>query len=435
MVLESAYPLAKFYPMKRYIQIIPACFFAFYLTIGSLNAQASADVSGQLQPLIELINGSFEDTPFIGRRLGKGPRGWRDCGKPGESAPDVHPCPFPDSTFFEVSMRPSNGKTYVGMVVRDNITWEAVAQRLRTPLLGGSCYNFSIDLARSERYVSLSKKTDADVNYAKAAVLRVWGGNSPCSKLELLDETDAVENHDWRTYNLRLEPSRNYAFMMLEVFYKTPVFVEYNGNMLLDNASDLIPIPCSEAPKPPIEKTNDDLIVSTNPVNTSPTQRSKTNNNQKEKPAEKLKEKQKPSETTASGKPAKKAKEYVKELDEELVVGQEITLKKLYFDADSSVLDQKYFPIVEDVYDFLRENEKVVIEVGGHTNNRCEENFCNYLSENRAKSVATYLIGKGIDSNRVKFKGYGKASPKYSNNTPTNRRRNQRVEIKILSKG
>lgn len=411
--------------MKRYILSLFSSLLVICGTSIIVQAQDSAD---QLQPLIKLKNGSFEDEPYIGQRLGRGPNGWRDCGKMGETSPDIHPAPFPDSSFFEVTMDPSEGKTYLGMVVRDNITWESVGQRLRTPMLAGKCYNFSIDLMRSRRYVSPSKTSDEIVNYDKAAVLRVWGSNSPCGKLELLNETDAVENYSWRTYNMRLEPSRNYSFIMLEVFYKTPVFTEYNGNMLLDNASDLIPVPCDKAPEPAIEDPKDELVASTTPINTSPTKK-------KEKKKKIETNNTPPAKTKANGKPAKKKKEYLKELDDELVVGQEITLKNLYFDADSATLSNRFYPIVDDVYAFLQENENIVIEVGGHTNNRCEDPFCNSLSEARAESVANYLVQKGISKQRVDYKGYGKTSPKYPNNTPTNRRRNQRVDIKILSKG
>jgi len=412
--------------MKRYISLLFPCLLAFCIHSDALQAQ---DNVNPLQPLIKLKNGSFEDTAGPGKLGGRGPKGWHDCGNYDETAPDIHPAVWPHTAYFQVTKSPSMGLSYVGMVVRENVTWEAIGQGLRTPLLAGKCYNFSIDLARSKKYVSSTKTSNFPVNYKKAAVLRVWGGNRYCEKSELLDETDAVENFDWLTYNLRLEPSRNYRYIMLEVFYKTPVFKEYNGNMLLDNASDLIPTPCDETPKPPIEEPKDELVASTTPINTSP------NKPKKEKSNKLPKKEGKPKEEKANGKPEKVKKKYVKELDDEFVVGQEITLKKLYFKADSSSLNKEFYPIVDDVYAFLIENEKVVIEVGGHTNNRCEDVFCNRLSEERAESVANYLIGKGIEARRVKFQGYGRNNPKYSNNTPTNRRRNQRVEIKILSKG
>jgi outer membrane protein OmpA-like peptidoglycan-associated protein len=409
--------------MFRHIQIIIGCLWLCSLSINILEAQNG---NGQLQPLITLKNGSFEDRPRSGTESSGGPSAWNDCGDITETAPDIHPA-HGDSSFFEVNTKATDGYTYLGMVVRDNRTWERIGQRLQTPMLAGKCYNFSINLARSEKYISFSKTSTQKVNYKRGAVLRIWGGNRYCDKAELLDETDVVENSDWRLYNLRLEPSRNYSFIMLEVFYKTPVIAEYNGNMLLDNASNLIPVPCSEAPKPPSEEV---LMPAKDPVNTPPAKKPKPNKptgTQTTTPTD-----EQPKET---GKPAKKEKEFVKELAETIVVGQEITLNKLYFDADSAILSERYYPIIDDVYEYLMENKKVIIEVGGHTNNLCEEVFCNQLSEDRAATVANYLINKGIDQKRVQYKGYGKNKPKFSNTTPTNRRRNQRVEIKILSKG
>jgi outer membrane protein OmpA-like peptidoglycan-associated protein len=55
------------------------------------------------------------------------------------------------------------------------------------------------------------------------------------------------------------------------------------------------------------------------------------------------------------------------------------------------------------------------------------------LSTNRAKSVADWLVAKGISSDRIQFKGYGWKMPVEPNTTPEGRRKNQRVEVKILN--
>jgi outer membrane protein OmpA-like peptidoglycan-associated protein len=57
------------------------------------------------------------------------------------------------------------------------------------------------------------------------------------------------------------------------------------------------------------------------------------------------------------------------------------------------------------------------------------------LSSARAKAVADYLIAKGISRERIQYRGYGKRQPIDTNETPEGRRRNQRVEIKIISFG
>lgn len=112
--------------------------------------------------------------------------------------------------------------------------------------------------------------------------------------------------------------------------------------------------------------------------------------------------------------------------------GQTIGVEQLQFDADSTKMNDKSLPVLNEMYNFLQENGGIVIEVGGHTNNIPPDAFCDRLSTARAKSVADYLIAKGIDPNRVFFKGYGKRKPIASNDTAEGRKQNQRVEIKIL---
>jgi outer membrane protein OmpA-like peptidoglycan-associated protein len=112
--------------------------------------------------------------------------------------------------------------------------------------------------------------------------------------------------------------------------------------------------------------------------------------------------------------------------------GQTIRMERLQFEADSSRLNPSCLPVLDEVFDFLAENGKIVIEVGGHTNSTPPDDFCDRLSTARSKSVADYLIAKGINPNRVVYKGYGKRKPIAPNTTPEGRKLNQRVEIKIL---
>lgn len=112
--------------------------------------------------------------------------------------------------------------------------------------------------------------------------------------------------------------------------------------------------------------------------------------------------------------------------------GQTLRMERLLFEADSARLTPECLPVLDEVYDFLAENGGIVIEIGGHTNSTPPDEFCDRLSTARAKAVADYLAGKGIDPKRVVFKGYGKRVPIASNATPDGRRKNQRVEIKIL---
>lgn len=115
-----------------------------------------------------------------------------------------------------------------------------------------------------------------------------------------------------------------------------------------------------------------------------------------------------------------------------LTVGQTLRINNLYFQADSSSITDQSYDVLQEVYDFLDENDKVFIEVGGHTNNQPTDSYCDVLSTARAKTVAEFLYSKGIKEQRIAYKGYGKRKPIATNETKIGRRKNQRVEIKIL---
>ena len=89
--------------------------------------------------------------------------------------------------------------------------------------------------------------------------------------------------------------------------------------------------------------------------------------------------------------------------------------------------------MLEELFEFLSENASIAVEIGGHTNNIPEHEFCDRLSEARAKAVANFIVSKGIDPKRVLYKGFGKRKPIATNKTKDGRLKNQRVEVKILS--
>jgi outer membrane protein OmpA-like peptidoglycan-associated protein len=117
---------------------------------------------------------------------------------------------------------------------------------------------------------------------------------------------------------------------------------------------------------------------------------------------------------------------------ENLRSGEIIKLEKIYFQPDSTRMEASSIPTVDELFDFLQENPGIVIEVGGHTNGIPSHEFCDQLSSARAKSVAQYLVDKGIPTSRITYKGYGKRNPVATNATPEGRAKNQRVEIKIV---
>lgn len=204
-------------------------------SFGILLVLLFAVLAAQAQKTIKLKNPSFEDTPSAG----KTPKGWVNCGVEGESAPDIQPQAMPG-----VKKSASDGKTYLGMVTRDNDTWEAVGQKLSKPLKAGYCYAFSIELSRSDFYLSRSRITGNVANYNIPVRFLIWAGNSPCEKIELLASTALIANTPWRAYEFALEPKGDYKFINFEAYFDAHYILPYGGNLLLDNAS-AITVGCS----------------------------------------------------------------------------------------------------------------------------------------------------------------------------------------------
>jgi outer membrane protein OmpA-like peptidoglycan-associated protein len=68
---------------------------------------------------------------------------------------------------------------------------------------------------------------------------------------------------------------------------------------------------------------------------------------------------------------------------------------------------------INKIGDFLKKNKNLVVELGSHTDYRNSEAYNIALSRNRAKTIAEYLITEmGIDSSRIKYKGYGPRAPR-----------------------
>ena len=110
-----------------------------------------------------------------------------------------------------------------------------------------------------------------------------------------------------------------------------------------------------------------------------------------------------------------------------------VVLKNVFFNFNSFELLPESYTELNKVVDYMNTNPAMKIEIGGHTDNVGTKEYNRTLSENRAKSVYTYLIGKGIDTNRLSYKGYDFSVPIADNNTEEGRAENRRTEFKIIS--
>ena len=130
-------------------------------------------------------------------------------------------------------------------------------------------------------------------------------------------------------------------------------------------------------------------------------------------------------------------------LDTAVKAGTRIALQNLNFYGGTHTLLQQSMPVLEELLSIMQNNPGLVIAIEGHVccipdkgdGVNFETGYAN-LSEMRAKTVYTYLIEKGIDANRISFKGFGHKNPiyPYPERTEQERVSNRRVEVRIISK-
>ncbi len=113
-------------------------------------------------------------------------------------------------------------------------------------------------------------------------------------------------------------------------------------------------------------------------------------------------------------------------------VNQTIRVNNIFFETAKSDLQSDSYSELDRVVTFLNENPTLQIAIKGHTDNVGSDSYNMNLSTNRAKSVLTYLVSKGIDAKRLSSKGYGKTQPLVNNDTEETRAQNRRVEFTIV---
>lgn len=390
--------------MRQYLRALNLCL-ALLLVAGA-TAQDTED-------MIFLRNPSFEDMP----RNSQPPRGWTNCGFPGETPPDVQPDPKFE---FRVSKPAFAGNTYLGMVTRENETYESVGQQLGQPMKADQCYEFRVHLARSEVYLSRSRKTNQPSNYVTPIKLRIFGGYSICDRGELIGESALVDNYDWQEYRFEIKPGDAYTHIILEAYYKQPIMFPYNGNVLVDNAQPLRPINCGTDLSLPYEEPLDAVTI-TDPDEQIQVQPVVPRSGTQPSPANPVGQAPPKEPTVRLGRTEATLKE-----------GQVFAIENITFKANSAELEEASEDALQEIVGFLQDNDDIIVEIGGHASRRASSTFANDLSTNRAKTVVSYLKTYNIGFERMLPKGYGKNRPVCTSNDMECNRRNQRVEVKIL---
>jgi outer membrane protein OmpA-like peptidoglycan-associated protein len=114
-------------------------------------------------------------------------------------------------------------------------------------------------------------------------------------------------------------------------------------------------------------------------------------------------------------------------------IHETIVLNNIEFEFGKAILRSERLPELEKIIRLMEENNKIIIEINGYTDNIGSELNNLKLSEDRAKAVFNYLAEKGIHKKRMSYKGWGETNPLADNETDEGRKTNRRVEVVIFN--
>ncbi|HSW08072.1 outer membrane protein OmpA [Aquabacterium sp.] len=103
-----------------------------------------------------------------------------------------------------------------------------------------------------------------------------------------------------------------------------------------------------------------------------------------------------------------------------------------FFDFDKSVLKPEAKAKLDDLVSKTGGINLEVIIAVGHTDSIGSDAYNQKLSVARSESVKAYLVGKGVEKNRVYTEGKGEKQPVADNKTDEGRAKNRRVEIEVV---
>ena len=108
-----------------------------------------------------------------------------------------------------------------------------------------------------------------------------------------------------------------------------------------------------------------------------------------------------------------------------------VNMSDVLFDTGESTLKPGAREKLAKISGIVVAHPGLKLEVEGHTDNVGTDEYNQTLSEQRASAVRTYLLQQGVRDSDVTARGFGKSRPITSNDTPSGRQLNRRVELVV----
>ena len=101
-----------------------------------------------------------------------------------------------------------------------------------------------------------------------------------------------------------------------------------------------------------------------------------------------------------------------------------------FFPNDATVVES-YEPLMDELAQYLSENERLEVLLRGYTDNSGTDAYCTGLARQRATEIKKKLVARGISEFRVEIEAKGSSDPIGDNDTYEGRIANNRVTITI----
>lgn len=102
------------------------------------------------------------------------------------------------------------------------------------------------------------------------------------------------------------------------------------------------------------------------------------------------------------------------------------------FVAGGETINAEFFPLLDEVAQFMNADPNVTLIVEGHTDSDGDEVENLALSQRRADAVQSYLVDQGINAFRLEARGRGDTDPVADNSTEEGRAQNRRIEFLLV---
>jgi outer membrane protein OmpA-like peptidoglycan-associated protein len=119
-------------------------------------------------------------------------------------------------------------------------------------------------------------------------------------------------------------------------------------------------------------------------------------------------------------------------IEQEIIEVLKMAFDNLEFETAKDIIKEESKPSLDELAAVLLKKPTWKLEIAGHTDNVGDDAKNMVLSKKRAESLKSYLVSKGVEATRLNTLFFGETKPIADNNTPEGRKKNRRVEMKIV---